>query len=131
MPGGIPDTPISGRRVARKLADVTRRLGKPDLIVADHGSEFTSNAMLAWTHDAGVVWHFIAPGKPMQNGRISTGSSARSIDRSFSRAQTIASARVENDFDIAGKLGRRTYACQVSPLFRIVGMVFRPAVTGL
>ena len=24
--------------------------------------------MLAWSEDAGVPWHFIAPGKPMQNG---------------------------------------------------------------
>ncbi|TAH64314.1 MAG: IS3 family transposase [Rhodopseudomonas palustris] len=64
----IPDTSISGRRVARELADVIRRRGKPDLIVSDHGTEFTSNAMLAWTQDAGVAWHFIAPGKPMQNG---------------------------------------------------------------
>ena len=64
----IPDTSISGRRVARELADVIGRRGKPDLIVSDHGTEFTSNAMLAWTQDAGVAWHFIAPGKPMQNG---------------------------------------------------------------
>ena len=42
--------------------------GKPELIVSDHGTEFTSNAMLAWTEAAGVAWHFIAPGKPMQNG---------------------------------------------------------------
>ena len=24
--------------------------------------------MLAWTQDNRIVWHFIAPGKPMQNG---------------------------------------------------------------
>jgi putative transposase len=24
--------------------------------------------MLAWTHNNTIVWHFIAPGKPMQNG---------------------------------------------------------------
>lgn len=24
--------------------------------------------MLEWTQEAGVAWHFIAPGKPMQNG---------------------------------------------------------------
>jgi putative transposase len=42
--------------------------GKPELIVSDHGTEFTSNAMLAWTEAAGIAWHFIAPGKPMQNG---------------------------------------------------------------
>ena len=64
----IPDTSISGRRVARELTDVIGRRGKPDLIVSDNGTEFTSNAMLAWTQEAGVAWHFIAPGKPMQNG---------------------------------------------------------------
>lgn len=41
--------------------------GKPGLIVSDHGAEFTSNAMLTWTQKAGIDWHFIAPGKPMQN----------------------------------------------------------------
>lgn len=44
------------------------RHGKPGLIVSDHWSEFTSNAMLAWSEEAGVPWHFIASGKPMQNG---------------------------------------------------------------
>lgn len=64
----VVDTSISGRRVARELAAIVVRRGKPDLIVSDHGTEFTSNAMLQWTQSAGVAWHFIAPGKPMQNG---------------------------------------------------------------
>jgi putative transposase len=64
----VVDTSISGRRVARELTAVIARRGKPGLIVSDHGTEFTSNAMLAWTEEAGVSWHFIAPGKPMQNG---------------------------------------------------------------
>jgi putative transposase len=64
----IPDTSISGRRVARELTDLIHRRGKPGLIVSDHGTEFTASAMLAWTQAAGVSWHFIAPGKPMQNG---------------------------------------------------------------
>ena len=38
------------------------------MIVSDNGTEFTSNAMLAWAHDNNIVWHFIPPGKPMQNG---------------------------------------------------------------
>ena len=33
-----------------------------------YGPEFTSNTMLAWAEDHAIVWHFIAPGKPMQNG---------------------------------------------------------------
>ena len=44
----IPDTSISGRRVARELTTLIEQRGKPGLIVSDNGTEFTSNAMLAW-----------------------------------------------------------------------------------
>lgn len=64
----IPDTSISGKRVARELSALIDRRGKPGLIVSDHGTEFTSNAMLAWSSENHIDWHFIAPGKPMQNG---------------------------------------------------------------
>jgi putative transposase len=33
-------------------------------------TEFTSNAILGWAKDHGIEWHYIAPGKPMQNGYI-------------------------------------------------------------
>ena len=72
----IVDTSISGRRVARELAALVARRGRPDLIVSDHGTEFTSNAMLAWTHDAGIAWHFIAP----RESRSRTASARRSTD---------------------------------------------------
>ncbi len=64
----VADTSISGRRVARELDAILAWRGKPNLIVSDHGTEFTSNAMLAWAQASRVEWHFIAPGKPMQNG---------------------------------------------------------------
>jgi putative transposase len=64
----IPDTSISGRRVARELTNLIGRRGKPGMIVSDHGTEFTSNAILAWSKDHRVERHYIAPGKPMQNG---------------------------------------------------------------
>jgi putative transposase len=64
----IPDTSISGRRVARELTAVIELRGKPGVIVSDNGTEFTSNAMLAWAQENSITWHFIAPGKPMQNG---------------------------------------------------------------
>ncbi|MBY5334629.1 IS3 family transposase [Rhizobium leguminosarum] len=66
----IPDTSISGRRVARELTTLIERRGKPDMIVSDNGTEFTSNAILAWSKDHKVEWHYIAPGKPMQNGYV-------------------------------------------------------------
>ena len=64
----VPDTSISGRRVARELTALIQRRGKPGMIVSDNGTEFTSRAMLAWTQENALLWHFITPGKPMQNG---------------------------------------------------------------
>ena len=66
----IPDTSISGRRVARELTTIVSARGKPQMIVSDNGTEFTSNAILGWAKDHGVDWHYIAPGRPMQNGYI-------------------------------------------------------------
>ncbi|MDH6263370.1 putative transposase [Bradyrhizobium sp. BR13661] len=65
--GTIPDTSMSGRRVARELTAIAERRGKPGMIVSDHSTEFTCNAVLAWCKDAAIYWHFNAPGKPMQN----------------------------------------------------------------
>lgn len=66
----IPDTSISGRRVARELGRVMERRGKPGMIVSDNGTELTSNAILTFAVERGVEWHYIAPGKPMQNGFV-------------------------------------------------------------
>jgi transposase InsO family protein len=66
--GAIADTSISGVRVARELTAIVTKRGKPRMIVSDHGTELTSNAILAWSKDNGVERHYIAPGKPMQNG---------------------------------------------------------------
>jgi transposase InsO family protein len=64
----VPDTSISGKWVARELTTLIQRRGKPCIIVSDHGTELTSNAILAWCAEHRVDWHYIAPGKPMQNG---------------------------------------------------------------
>ena len=66
----IPDTSISGKRVARELTSLIAWRGKPRMIVSDNGTEFTSNAILRWSKEHQVEWHYIAPGKPMQNGYI-------------------------------------------------------------
>jgi putative transposase len=66
----IPDTSISGRRVARVLTALIERRGRPGMIVSDNGTELTSNAILKWCAEHGVEWHYIAPGKPMQNGFV-------------------------------------------------------------
>ena len=66
----IPDTSISGGRVARELTALIEQRGKPGMIVSDNGTEFTSHAIFAWAKDHAVDWHYIAPGKPMQNGFV-------------------------------------------------------------
>ena len=66
----IPDTSISGKRVGRELTTLIEGRGKPRMVVSDNGTEFTSNAILGWQQEHAIEWHYIAPGKPMQNGYI-------------------------------------------------------------
>lgn len=66
----IPDTSISGRRVARELTALIEKRGRPGLIVSDNGTEFTSHAVFAWSKEHRIDWHYIMPGKPMQNGYV-------------------------------------------------------------
>jgi putative transposase len=66
----VADTSLSGIRVARELDRLVMERGKPRMVVSDNGSELTSNAILAWADQSRVAWHYIAPGKPMQNAFI-------------------------------------------------------------
>ncbi len=66
----VVDTPIGGARVARELDRIAALRGHPCMVVSDNGTELTSNAMLKWQEDRQVEWHYIAPGKPMQNSFV-------------------------------------------------------------
>ena len=66
----IADFSLSGRRVARELDVLITGRGKPRSIISDNGTELTSNAILSWTANAGVDWHYIDPGKPVQNAFV-------------------------------------------------------------
>lgn len=66
----VADTSLSGQRVARELDGLIAARGRPALVVSDNGTEFTSTAILRWQQEARVEWHYIAPGKPMQNGFV-------------------------------------------------------------
>jgi putative transposase len=35
-----------------------------------YGTELTSHAILRWQEERGVAWHYIAPGKPVQNAFV-------------------------------------------------------------
>ena len=72
----VVDTSLSGARVCRELDRLIAERGRPELIpgsspgTSDNGTEFTSNAVLGWQEKTGVLWHYIAPGKPQQNGFV-------------------------------------------------------------
>jgi putative transposase len=66
----VADTSLSGHRVVRELDAVIARRGRPAMVVSDNGTELTSMAILSWCQRTGIEWHYIAPGKPMQNGFV-------------------------------------------------------------
>ena len=66
----VADTSLSGVRVGRELATVIVTRGQPATCVSDNGTEFTSMAILRWSQEPGIDWHYIAPGKPTQNAFV-------------------------------------------------------------
>jgi putative transposase len=66
----VADTSLSGNRVARELNAVIAARGQPKTVVSDNGPELTALAMLRWQQDTKVAWHYIQPGKPIQNAFV-------------------------------------------------------------
>ena len=56
--------------MVRELTTLIERRGAPGMIVSDNGTELTCNAVLGWCSDHKINWHYIVPGKPMQNGFV-------------------------------------------------------------
>ncbi len=66
----VPDTSLPGLRVVRELDTVIASRGRPMMCVSDNGTELTGMAILRWSQETRVEWHYIAPGKPQQNAFI-------------------------------------------------------------
>lgn len=66
----VADTSLSGARVARELDTLIAERGWPAMCVSDNGTELTSMAILRWSQETQIEWHYIAPGKPTQNAFI-------------------------------------------------------------
>lgn len=66
----MADTSLSGLRVVRELDTVVTLRGRPLMCVSDNGTELTSMAILRWSQEQSIEWHYIAPGKPQQNAFI-------------------------------------------------------------
>jgi putative transposase len=66
----VADTSLSGLRVGRELDAIIAERGRPIACVSDNGTELTSMAILRWSQESRVEWHYIAPGRPQQNAFI-------------------------------------------------------------
>jgi putative transposase len=95
----IADTSLSGVRVARELDTLVAVRGKPLMVVSDNGTELTSTAILRWSQEREVEWHYIAPGKPTQNafiesfnGRLRDECLNETLFRSLGHARAVLSA---------------------------------------
>lgn len=60
--------------MVRELDRLTLERATPTMIVSDNGTELTSAAILKWAADH-VAWHYIQPGKPVQNAFIESFNS--------------------------------------------------------
>jgi len=117
--GLVADTSLSGARVARELDAVIAARGRPHCIVSDNGTALTSTAILRWSQERGVAWHYIAPGKPQQNafsesfnGRLRDECLNETLFTSLRHARMLLSAwRLDyNTVPPHSKLGGRTPA---------------------
>src|SRR4051794_27305241 len=68
MSGGHPRHLGPGAAGGTRTDGADQSARQAGMVVSDNGTEFTCNAMLAWSEENKIDWHFIAPGKPMQNG---------------------------------------------------------------
>ena len=68
--GLVADTSLSGLRVARELDAIIMRRRRPRMVVSDNGTELTSIAILKWSQDRRIEWHYTQPGKPTQNAFV-------------------------------------------------------------
>ncbi len=142
----VADTSLSGWRVVRELDAIAARRGYPASVVSDNGTELTSSAVLAWSQDRGVGWHYIAPGKPQQNafvesfnGKLRDECLNETLFTSVRQARAILSAWQQdyNEVRPHSGLGGRTPASimlpSCSPASRPLRVAFgdglRPALT--
>ena len=115
----VADTSLSGARVARELTTLLGRRGKPLMVVSDNGTELTSSAILRWSQEQKVGWHYIAPGKPTQNafvesfnGRLRDECLNETLFTSLAHARAVLAAWLQdyNTVRPHSQLGGRTPA---------------------
>jgi len=132
------DTSIGGTRVVRELDRLIDRHGKPLCIVSDNGTELTSRAVLLWSQQHGIEWHYITPGKPRENGfteslngRIRDECLNEHVFKSLAHARQLIEAWRQdyNNVRPHGSLGHQTPAAYRVSLRQTLA-VAQPAACG-
>jgi putative transposase len=120
----VADTSLPGLRVARELDTVIAIRGRPGTIVSDNGTELTSMAILRWSQERQIAWHYIAPGKPQQNafiesfnGRLRDELLNETLFSSLAHAREALSFWKDdyNTIRPHGGLGNGTFAARACP----------------
>jgi putative transposase len=68
------DTSLGAVRVVRELERLATERAVPQEMISDNGTELTSGAVLRWATGR-LAWHYIEPGKPVQNAFIESFNS--------------------------------------------------------
>jgi putative transposase len=94
----IVDASLPSPRIVRELDTIVAIRGRPAMIVSDNGTELTSRAVLRWSQERQVEWHYIAPGKPQQNafaesffGRLRDECLSETLFTSLAHAREVVS----------------------------------------
>ena len=99
----VVDTSLSGVRVVRELERLVLERATAPVIVSDNGTELTSTAVLRWAIGR-LDWHYIEPGKPVQNAFVESFNS-QLARRMSQRARVPQSRRsAHNHRSMAGRL---------------------------
>ena len=102
MPGGRHlAVRHAGRARARSF--IAER-GRPTMCVSDNGTELTSMAILRWSQETRVEWHYIAPGKPHPeclHRKLQRSAARRAAERD---AVQLARSRSRGSGDLEGRL---------------------------
>lgn len=61
---------FGSKKVVDVLDGLMKERGRPEMILSDNGTEFTSNGVFLWSSERKISWNYIEPGKPYQNGSI-------------------------------------------------------------
>ena len=86
------------------------RAAGPPMCVSDNGTELTSMAILRWSQETRVEWHYIAPGKPQQNAFIESFNGRLRDELLNETLFTSLAARARGSGDLEGRLQHRQAA---------------------